>query len=342
MKRILNFVLAVVVSLNLANAYTSDPISIYPLVFDNDLPIEVKSQLESKLEQIISFNGMLDKEPKRFIMVTRVSILSKDIIRGMPQKISQKIELTFKIGDIDQEKAFKSYSITVTGIGETLEKSYLNAIKKIRPNSEAFTEFITDGKESILMYYKNHIDELIDMAKGHAEVSEYGSAIDILLNIPSIGNNKRDEIHALTERFFSQLIEQDGKSLLKQAKSAWAANMTQNGAVEALSLISKIHSQSSAYVDAQSLIEDINQRMKVIDDREWEQYIKEYNDNLEREKREWERQMSLDRYSHERSIAQDAQRAENYRALISAYRDASLEYARNQPRVINYNRILLW
>ncbi len=71
--------------------------------------------------------------------------------------------------------------------------------------------------------------------------------------------------------------------------------------------------------------------MNEIDRREWEQQMQEYQDNVERERREWEQR-----------VREYNDRVETQRQYISAARDVAIEYARNQPKVINYNSIILW
>jgi uncharacterized protein involved in exopolysaccharide biosynthesis len=82
--------------------------------------------------------------------------------------------------------------------------------------------------------------------------------------------------------------------------------------------------------------------MLIEDKREWEFKMQQYKDNIEREKRQWAQYVQEYQDRHERMMAQDAQRAANQRLIIKACRDIAVERAKHQPRVINYNRILVW
>ena len=62
---------------------------------------EAAKQLESKMHQLITANGIADTDPNsRFVITVKSNIVARDIIGGAPQRISQKVEFTFLIGDI--------------------------------------------------------------------------------------------------------------------------------------------------------------------------------------------------------------------------------------------------
>ena len=58
----------------------------------DDISQEAAEQLETKMHQLIAANGIVDSDPNgRFVITAKAEVLSKDIIGGAPQRISQKI-----------------------------------------------------------------------------------------------------------------------------------------------------------------------------------------------------------------------------------------------------------
>lgn len=77
--------------------------------------------------------------------------------------------------------------------------------------------------------------------------------------------------------------------------------------------------------------------------REWEQRIQEYKDLQEKEKeeREFVKKQYDDEYKLK--VQQQKEDAITDRLIIQSCRDISLEYAKNQPKIINnYNKIYTW
>lgn len=60
-----------------------------------DLPDEASKLLHTKLTQIVTANGVADNEYiTRFIFTAKINVITKDIVVGPPQRISQKLEIT--------------------------------------------------------------------------------------------------------------------------------------------------------------------------------------------------------------------------------------------------------
>ncbi len=60
-----------------------------------ELPYEAGKLLQSKLSQIITDNGIADNENcVRFVLTAKVNVISKDVVPGPPNRISQKLDLS--------------------------------------------------------------------------------------------------------------------------------------------------------------------------------------------------------------------------------------------------------
>ena len=352
MKHIRFFICVLLLS-NMAFAQTVDDdmerITIHPLLPRYEhLPSESAKLLETKLMEIVSNNGVADnKNISRFVLTAKVNVVSKDIVAGPPQRISQKIELTLMIGDIEEDKVFATHTISAIGIGQSLDKAYISAFKNIKANNSQITLFVQSGKEKIIQYYEHHCHDILSEARKLATSDQYEQSLLMLTSIPNVCESCYNECAKEAASVYNNMINARGLSLLKKAQSVWAKNPTKEGAKEASRLISQINYAATCQPQVVELLQDITAKMKEIDQREWEFQMQQYNDNIEREKREWEQHLVEYRDEQKRQERQDAENAAERRMIIKACRDVAIEYARHQPTTVNYyclrsTRIYAW
>ena len=312
-------------------------ISIHAYVPESEeLPYESHKLLETKLSQIISANGISDNENiVRFILTAKINVISKDIVAGPPQRISQKLDITFILGDIEEDKVYSQLTISTIGIGQNLEKSYISAFKNIDSKKSAITAFLQEGKEKLLAYYQTHCEELIAEAKRQASQQNYEDALMLLASIPSVCTDCFEKSAHTATSIYTNMIEVRGGEFLNQARAAWANNPTKEGAMEATRLLSQINFAASCQPKANSLLREITTKMNEIDKREWEHQMQIYQDGIEREKRQWAQ-----------NVREYENNVQTQRMYLKAARDVAITYAKNQPknvtRVINFNRVILW
>ena len=116
-----------------------------------NIPPESKKLIQTKLSQLITDNGIADNDSfNRFVLTAKVIVISKDIVAGPPQRISQKIDVTLMIGDVIEDKVYESVTIPVLGIGQSEEKAFMAAFKNIKPSNNELRAFMERGKEKKL------------------------------------------------------------------------------------------------------------------------------------------------------------------------------------------------
>lgn len=312
-------------------------ITIHAYVPDNEnLPPESQKLLETKLSQIITANGISDNENYvRFVLTAKVNVISKDVVAGPPQRISQKLDITILLGDVEADKVYAQTSISTVGIGQSLEKSYISAFKNINPKNTAITAFIQEGKQKITSYYQTNCEDLIAEARKQASLQNYEDALMMLTSIPDVCSACFDEAAQIAPPIYHDMIEARGAECLNEARAVWAKNPTKTGAQEATRLLSQINFAASCQPKAAALMKEITAKMNEIDRREWNHQMQVYQDNVEREKRQWAQH-----------VREYEDRVQTQRMYLKACRDVAITYAQNQPkvvtRVVNYNRIILW
>ena len=152
-----------------------------------ELPYEAHKLLTTKLSQIITSNGIADNENcVRFVLTAKVNVITKDIVAGPPQRISQKLDITLILGDIEEDKVYSQVTISAVGVGQSYEKSFISAFKNINPKNTAITAFLQEGKQKVIGYYQTHCEDLIAEAKKQASMQNYEDALMLLTSIPDV------------------------------------------------------------------------------------------------------------------------------------------------------------
>ena len=320
----------------------------------NEISLEVANQLDNKMHQLITSNGIADTDPNgRFVITAKSFIVSKDIIGGAPQRISQKIDFTFMIGDIIENKVFESYTFSAIGIGINENKSYFNAITNMKTNSPQFTSFVEKAKEKIIQYYASRCEQIIIEAKQQAANHDYQQAIYQLMQVPNICDCA-EKCQTLMIEYYDAYTESTASELLNEAKSKWASSPNADGAAMVADVIARIPSGTKVQSEIDVLIAEINMKLREDEKRDWAFKMKKYEDELNRQRREFElrkqqqeadiayttrQQIADNEHRRKEQIAKDQRR----RLLIDACRQVGLAFAKNyQPPTYNVKNVYAW
>lgn len=328
-----------------------------------DIPNEATSLLNSKLKQIVTNYGIADNGyNERFIVTAKVHVVSKDILPTQPQRISQRLEIVFMIGDVLSNKLYESMTLNVVGVGINETKAYIMAFKNIKTKSEQINDFITQAKNKIIAYYQGRGQDILQQAKNLVQKQQYDEAIYSLSVVPNVCGDIYKQCQSLTVEIFKERTNWEGDILLREARLAWAENPNKLGASKAVSLLQQINILADCSSSIDSLIKEINSKIKEDEKKEWEFQLQQYKDRKEKEQRDFEFrvQQYKDKLQQEGREYADRQRREQRdfefnkqrhndevamtKSLIEASRQIGIEYAKNQPKeVINYNEIInLW
>lgn len=288
--------------------------------------------LQTKMTQILTSNGISKDTPSnRFVLTAKANVLNKDIIAGSPTRISEQIELTFIIGDVIDNIKYGTYVLLLTGVGLNEEQALQQAIKNVKTNDTGIDRFIDDSKAKIVEYYCENETKIISNADVLASQGRYEEALYSLSMVPdaygslySICQEKMLEINR-------QKVNEEGKTLLSQAKAIWAKSPDGNGAEAIYPLITAINPSADCFGEVDSFLKQITTKLLDDDRREWDFKMKQYEDAKAREQRDFDARQQ-----------REARDAAIRKQEIDAARQVAVEFARNQPDVIYYNTILLW
>jgi len=300
-----------------------------------DFPNEAKVYLESKLNQISSTSGFggNDYNP-RFVITVVPTILNKEIISGAPTLISQNIDFTFYIGDGIENTLFSVVNISTSGVGENLNKSYIEAIKGINVNDLKLVNLINDGKKKIIDYYSSNCEIFLTKAETLGKQGKYDEAIYELNSIPPVSKNCYSKCQESLILYFQQKIDFECYEKLKQAKSLWASTQNSAGAQKVSQILLSIDPMSNCRLDVANLLDTVRDKIEANQKAAWEFHVKQYEDEVRR-------QDELLRYSREDA----AREFELKKIRTEAFKQVAVEFAKNLPKTINttyYNKINWW
>ena len=279
----------------------------------NLITLEAESALLNKMNQIVSTNGLASElNTSRFIITPNILLLNKEILSGSPILYSLKMEITFYIGDIISGNKFSSAPITVIGIGQSETKAYIQAINKINYSDQNLVNALEKGKSRILDYYTSNCDLIIKDAISKSYTRDFDESISILISIPDVCESCYTKAIDAIKPIYKQKVDYECSVFLNKANNIWNSNISYFGAEQAGNYLSKIDPSSSCFNEAKFLRDNINSKIKEIDQRNW---------NFK-----WESEIG---------ITKD---------IIKAYRDIGVAWGENQPKTINYSstNIIWW
>jgi hypothetical protein len=269
------------------------------------MPDASRANLENKLNQIVTANGMSGSVMNtRFILTANVVVQTKDITATAPPMQAYTLDVTLYIGDGIEGKAFSSFTTSVKGVGENETKAYNAALKNIKTSDPAYQAFLEKGKTKIIEYYNAQCDIIIREAKSLANMNKFDEAIWKLTSVPDACTECWDKCMTALGPIFQQKIDFECKTKLLEATNVWNAGQSWDAAQQAGALLASIDPKSACFADSKVLSDKIAKRIYEVDKREWN-------------------------FKYEQEIGLE-------RDMIKAYRDVGVAYGNGQPQNVTY------
>jgi len=284
------------------------PIAVY-VPNDQLISSESRAVLESKLQTLITDEGIGANKESRFIITGKIGIVGKEYTSTSPVMIASTLNVFLCIGDGIDGTLFSSINITLKGVGTTEIKSINSALSKLNIKSENISDFLKKGKNKIFQYYAQNCDLLIQKAQISSSKEDYNKSLNELANIFCIDTVCIQKVNKVTLEVYQKKIDLECDLLLNQAKILWQSSLDLTGAEKASEKLKLINPNSHCYVESQKLVEEIKTRIFEISQREWEFELQKV-----------ENQFTLDAMQ------------------IEAARQIGVAYGENQPdQIIEYN-----
>lgn len=269
-------------SLLTIHANESDRISLGVFISNEPqtIPTEAASMLETRMKKAVVADGFADDNATgRFTLVGKCDILEKDIAPTMPPRISQKIEISFLVVDIIENKIYGSCEMTVSGIGTNETKAFNTAFQKVNPQNKHLKEMLADSKEKILEYYTLSCPQIITQARTWASTGKFDEAIFSLMSVPPVCDDCYKKCQELACELYQEKINSQCTILLETAKNKWSASKTGVSAIEIAEILNQIDPRSTNYNDVVSFRQSVEQKLDADEKRNWDFKMKQYEDN---------------------------------------------------------------
>lgn len=327
----------------------------------SEISAEAGKQLERKMTQLLTANGISSQDAhNRFVITAKVDITSKDIVASTPQRISEKLDLTFLVGDVVENKVFETITLPLIGIGINENKAFIAAINQIKPQNKDLVAFLDRSKNKIIEYYAVRCSQIIKQAQKLASGNEYDEAIYQLMQIPDICDCSKESQDLMIE-YTIKRNNTIAAQLYNEAKARWAASPTQEGASAVADIIAKIPANTSSQSQVNALTNAISKKLRDDEKRQWNFKMKQYNDAQAKEQREYqlrvEQQMADNKIREKRLEAdtqqkksemearqrQQAEEQATRRKWIDAAKSVGLGFVNNLPKTVTFvKNVLSW
>lgn len=242
---------------------------------DENVPQSTINYLSTKLQQLTTADGIVrDPELGQFFITAKFNHILEDVTPGPPAQTVLHTNLTLYIGDMNSQTIYATTSLDLRGVGNSQQRAFMNALRGLNANNSSVSAFISKGKNKVIDYYNKNYRQILAEAKKAASQHNYDEAIWRVSMIPECCIGYGDAMKAL-DNYFQAYINQEGIAMLNAATAAWAAQPDARGAEKALSFLLAIDPESSAYPQAQQLIQEIKSSVK--SDRIFELRTKYYD-----------------------------------------------------------------
>jgi hypothetical protein len=290
-------------------------VHISPYVFEDPnvdgLPGTATSLIEGKLRAILSRNGINSNlGESRFILTAKFDVLEKEMTTTVPVKIISHLNVNFAIGDGIDGTCYGTKNVEITGVGETDEQAIINAVRNLDKKANVVSELIQRGVGRIIDYYRSNAGNILARGKGLMKSGNYDEAIFELSMIPQECQQYK-EAQTLIGTAGRQRVNQNSAKILNEAQATWSANPTAANASNIITLLSQIDPSAACYQQAKALMNKIEARAKLEQDRAYQLVVKQMNNEAEMEK-----------------------------ARLRSAERIAVAYAKSRPRVIYNTRII--
>lgn len=240
------------------------------MVPDENLSVEAAKQLESKLIQMVTANGIggLGGNP-RYVLAPEVNLLKKEVTSTAPVRHLITYDITFYVADIILGTVFASSNIQATGVGDSETLAFLAAFNDLKPTDAKFQQMLSDAQDKIVKYYQEHGAELVNEAKMLSAKGNYAEAMALLGSIPAEVGEVYENAIQLMDELLPKYLENECGLILSQFQAA-LGNQKNGVNKEAMAYYAMIPANSSCKAEADAAYKEYKAQLSAEDQREWD------------------------------------------------------------------------
>lgn len=268
-------------------------ISVAPIQENDDVPQAVVERLQARLRTAMSQVGVAAGDYDcQFFVTGRFDNAYEEKSGGVGGQYLIKTTLSLFIGDAENKRTYASRQFDLKGVGKTQQLAYMRALSSLGADNKGFVDFVEKGKEKIIDYFNKNYNTYLNKARTALKNRSYEEALYFATQVPEccVGY---EQANVLAMNIFTDYINYQGQMLLAQAKGAWAADPTGDGAAAAYAYLAQIDPSAACYPSATAFGNEIAKVVKA----NWDFENKEkYKDAvaLERQRIEAARQIGVE------------------------------------------------
>lgn len=251
------------------------------MVPDENLSVEAAKQLESKLIQMVTANGIggLGGNP-RYVLAPEVNLLKKEVTSTAPVRHLITYDITFYVADIILGTVFASSNIQATGLGDSETLAFLAAFNDLRPTDAKFQQMLSDAQDKIVTYYQEHGAELVNEAKMLSAKGDYAEAMALLGSIPAEVGDVYENAIQLMDELLPKYLENECGLIMSQFQAA-LGNQKNGVNKEAMAYYAMIPANSSCKAEADVAYKEYKAQLSAEDQREWDRESAQIQSDIE-------------------------------------------------------------
>lgn len=284
----------------------------------------LKDRLNAAITKI-GFGG--EGSNPRFIVGPSINVVSQNVTSTAPTKYANTYEINFMVVDVISETVFNNYTSEFKGVGDSPEKAFISGIRNVDFKNQQFMDFLLMSEKKIVEYYENNCESLLSAADTEAGMRNFDNAFAILKSVPAESKKCFSEIQPKKLEYFQASLNVACNELLLKMKSELGKFNDPSASgfnSEAMNYYSMIDSKSECYAEAQTEYKKYTSNLKPEAKRDWQQKMKEYNDQIAMVKadKEFEREGAQQAYDFKVKMSEiEAKRhVEGNQKLLAKYK----------------------
>lgn len=279
MKSRLLFISAMLI---VSGVFAHAQVNVYPVVLDENIPAEAASNLSNKIDRILSSYGYGSVSTvERAVLSVAIDIIENNVTPTNPPRVSKKIELTLKLGDVVDNKVFGSTSIMLSGIGTNDNKAFISSFSTLKPENKNIKKFFADVDDAIAAYYAENKQVILNKARSIALTGNFDEAIAYLVTVPPVNADCYSACQSQAIVYYTEKVNQSSQAAFNNARAAWTSAKDAVGASRALSFLKQVDPASDVYPEALTLWDEISDKLDK-DELEAKEHAKQvYEDKVQ-------------------------------------------------------------
>lgn len=255
---------------------------VYPVFLTDGISSEAVTILNNRLDNAFSQYGFgFASSPERIALSISCNVTENHVVPSSPTRVSKKMDLVLKIGDVVDNQVFASVIIPLSGIGRSDNKAIIAAFSSVSSENHVLAGMLSNLEGKMADYYSSHSKEILNNARTKAMTGSFDEAIAYLVTVPSVDKSCYSECQSLAVSFYAEKVNEASREAYENALAAWVSSKDRQGASLAVSYLKKVDPASEAYPEALQLWREVSDKLDADEQAERAHAQQVYEDKVD-------------------------------------------------------------